>query len=198
MVDISAYISSLKLSWLKRIANECGLQKFIFDVFPMFINLITLGGEYVHVCMRHCNNLFWCDVLKHFRKLHVRCRPENITEFMAECIHFNVNILRDRKVVNVKEWINGNVLYVYQLFNYDAKRFLSFDEFKNQHPSFTKTNFLMYTGVIRSVQHYLVKTSISVDESYCIEQTKSWNVICKGSKKKIKEYFWRMMQYLLL
>ena len=76
MVDISAYISSLKLSWLKRIANECGLQKFIFDVFPMFINLITLGGEYVHVCMRHCNNLFWCDVLKHFRKLYVRCRPE--------------------------------------------------------------------------------------------------------------------------
>jgi hypothetical protein len=125
-MDIKTCIAALKLSWLNRIYNGCTLQKFVFDIFPMFVNLQKFGAEYVHVCLRNCHNSFWRDVLKHYKKLCSKCCPENLTDFMSECIHYNENILRDGKVVNVKEWVSGDVLFVHQLFNYEAKRFFFF------------------------------------------------------------------------
>lgn len=60
--------------------------------------------------------------------------------------------------------------------------FFTFDEFKNLYPAFTNTNFLMYSGIIRAVQHYLAKLSITTDDVCRVLSAKPWNIICKGSK----------------
>lgn len=188
MIDVAACISSLKISWLKRITDESEFQKFIFNIFPDFQCLHKLGEEYIHVCMQRCRNPFWVDVLKHFKKLYVKCCPENLSELMSECIHYNVNILRDRKVICVKEWINNDILYIRQLFNSNNNKFLTFVEFKEKYPVILKTNFLLYSGVIDAIQQYLIKTVITFDDSYRVVETKAWSVACKGSKL-IKLFF---------
>ena len=52
--------------------------------------------------MQSVDNPFWKDVMKHYRKLYLKCCPTSIHDFMAECIHYNINILRDRKVIFVQ------------------------------------------------------------------------------------------------
>jgi len=181
MIDVGVYIASLKSSWLRRISSECNLQTLIFNLFPNFKNLNQLGGEYVHYCMQHCNNPFWFDVLRHFKHLYTKCCPENLSEFLGECIHYNVNILRDRKVVFVKEWIRNEILYVHQLFNPNERRFYTFDEFEEQYPEIERTNFLLYSGVVHAIQQYLNNCDIAIMEDYCTVNTKVWVVIAKGS-----------------
>jgi len=181
MIDLGVYIASLKSSWLRRISSECNLQTLIFNLFPNLMNLNQLGGEYVNFCMQHCNNLFWFDVLRHFKHLYTKCRPENLSEFLGECIHYNVNVLRDRKVVIVKEWIQNDIVFVHQLFNPNERRFFTFDEFKEQYPEIERTNFLLYSGVVHAIQQYLGNCEFTIMEDYCTVNTKVWVVIEKGS-----------------
>jgi hypothetical protein len=183
MVDVYTYVASLKISWLNKIKNDNNLQLFIFGLFPALRNVSKFGEEYVDVCLRSCTNPFWTDVLKHYKKLCIKCTVENATDFLAECIHYNVNIRRDGKVVLLKEWIQNEVLFVNQLYNMDSGRFFTFAEFKNQYPQIMRTDFLLYSGVIKAIQQYSTRNDICFDETVRFTATKVWTVIAKGSKE---------------
>ena len=47
--------------------------------------------------------------------------PDDVHQFMSECLHYNVNITRDNRVVYVKEWVDAGVLKLRQLVNLDGK-----------------------------------------------------------------------------
>ena len=183
MVDVQTFISSLKISWVQRYRRGDGLQKFLFELYPEFENLTKLGEDYVNICMKHCDNYFWLDVLKHFKQLSLKCRPANISEFMAECIHYNVNIIRDNRIVIVKEWIQHGILFINQLFNVEKNNFLTFAEFQELYPNLHQTNFLLYTGIIHAIEQYRVKYNFELTSHYRVLETKVWMVVLGGSKK---------------
>ena len=182
MIDVHAYIASLKLSWLKRLTIEGSFQRFSYALFPNFVNMSKLGEEYVHVCLRSCNNLFWKDVLKHFKCLYTKCIPTTPAEFMAECIHYNKYIIRGRHVVFVKEWVDQHLLYIHQLYNTSSNRFYTFQEFKDIQPNISKTNFLLYSGIVGAIVEHQRKCNIQLNDNSRIMETKIWKTVKEGSK----------------
>ena len=42
---------------------------------------------------------FWEDVFKHYKKLYGKCIPATLDDFASECVHYNVNICRGKRVI---------------------------------------------------------------------------------------------------
>ena len=93
-------------------------------MYPELCNLCKFGSEYVNKVIQGLKNPFWKDVLRHFKKLYMRCVPKSVDAFMAECIHYNINILRDKQVIYVKEWVDIGILFVHQLVNVNGDFFV--------------------------------------------------------------------------
>ena len=182
MVDLNAYISSLKISWLKRLKGEGDFQHFLLGMFPFFKDLLTRGQEYVKVCLQQCTNRFWLDVLKHFRKLGAKIQPQNMSEFMAECIHCNTHIIRNKRTVCVDEWLQNDILFIRDLYDIDNNRFLSFNEFKERYPNITKTNYLLYAGIVKAIEEFKKSASIQICSRFRIVDSNIWTVILKGGR----------------
>ena len=182
MIDVAAFNASLKLSWLKRISRPGNLQNLIYELFPAFENLEKLGGEYIHTCLRSCKNQFWVDVLRHLIQLYSKCRPLNYAEFLSEFIHYNKNILRQNRVIIIKEWIDNDILFIRQLYNVQEKRFCTFEEFRNIYPAIRRTNFLLYNGVIKTILEFQGKINIQAQQKIKVLEVKPWKVINEGGK----------------
>ena len=57
--------------------------------------LDKLGGDCANVFMQRIHNPFWRDALKHYNKFNLKCMPEDVHEFMSECLHYNINSIKD-------------------------------------------------------------------------------------------------------
>jgi hypothetical protein len=109
MINVYAFLSSLKLSWLRRCSTNSSLKDFILDLYPGLDKLNFLGGEFVNILLRNVKNFFWTDVLKHFKKLQARCPPADICEFNAECLFYNYNITVGGHIVYNRSWLNEGI-----------------------------------------------------------------------------------------
>ena len=105
-----------------------------------------------------------------------------LNEFLAECIHYNVNILRDRRIVYVKEWFDAGILCIRHLYNGNGD-LMNFQEFQLNYPNVRRTNFLMYEGILKAIKVYKEKQSIRFSNTYKIQENKLWFLIAKGNKK---------------
>ena len=86
--------------WLHRISVCDSIFKtIIVNMYPELDTLKMHGSEFANILMTKLNNPFWRDVLKHLKNIYARCPPQNTDEFMAECLHHNLNIIRESKVV---------------------------------------------------------------------------------------------------
>ena len=159
MFDVYSFLYSMKISWLRRISVDSYIRDFVLNLYPELDMLNKLGGDYANVLMQRIHNPFWRDVLKHYKKLNFKCMPEGVHKFMSECLHYNVNITRDKRVVYVKEWVDAGLLTLRQLVNLDGK-YLTFAQFKQQFPMITRTNFLVYEGIINSIKQFQRKRKI--------------------------------------
>lgn len=49
-------------------------------------------------------------MLKHNKKFYTKRCPIDFCEFVSECIHYNINIIRDKRVILIKELIDSGHL----------------------------------------------------------------------------------------
>ena len=110
----------------------------------------------------------------------MKCLPENSEEFLSECLHYNLNIIRDGKTMHDDNWITNGILCIKHLVGLEGK-FLNFNEFKDRFPH-VRTNFLLYEGVIRAIKEYQKKVGIELISSQKHNGAKVWNIINKGNK----------------
>ena len=180
MLNVYTFLSAMKITWLRRTCVESSLREYVTDIYPMFTDLRKYGGEYANILMRRVKNPFWKDVLKHYKKLQTKCFPQEVGDFLAECIHYNINIIRDKKVVHLRHWVDNEILYVRQLINQDGK-YLHFSEFKNKFPQ-VRIDFVMYEGILSAIRQFQKKAQIELVGGESAADTKAWNVIYKGNK----------------
>ena len=182
MPNVRHFLSSMKISWIKRLKENTSWKDFTIAMFPDFENIYNFGAEYATVVTKRLYNPFWKDVFKHYKKLSLKCNPTNAGEFLSECIHYNNNITRDSKFIFIKEWCNNKIFRVENLLNNDGN-FMSFNQFKMKYPGLT-TNFLLYQGVTRAIHRYQTKVAIKINDTNQdnIIKSKLWFWISKGSK----------------
>jgi hypothetical protein len=182
MLDIKSFIASLKMSWLKKLRADSDWRTITINMYPELANLHKYGMEYANVLMRQYSNLFWKDVFRHYKKLYTKSVASSLDEFLAECIHYNINILRDRRIVFVKEWMDAGIIYIIHLIN-DNGTLMSFQDFQARYPNIMRTNFLMYEGIITAIRAYQHKLLIDFSRIYKNMDPKVWTIIMKGNKQ---------------
>jgi hypothetical protein len=181
MVNINMFLSAMKTSWLRRILYVGSpLNKFIFCLYPDLDKLQQLGGEFANTLMQLVHNPFWHDVLKHFKKLSMKCIPADISDFNAECIFYNKNIMIGKHTVHFKDWVKIGIFQVCHLLKEDGS-FLNFEEFQIKFPTLT-VNFLKFTGLIEAIRKYQSKINVKKDTSYKLLKQKPLRIIFEGNK----------------
>jgi hypothetical protein len=181
MLDVKSFLSSMKISWLRRLSLDSEWKSFTINMYPDLQNLEYFGGEYANVAMNSIKNLFWKDVLKHYKKFTLKCCPINLAEFMSECLYYNLNIVRDRRTIFVKEWFENNIFLIRHLVNEEGQ-LMSYDQFLRKYPTVTRTNFLMYAGILRAVKQFQRKCNIEFNNQYIFADNTVWGYIKKGNK----------------
>ena len=181
MLDVFKFLSAMKILWLRKISSEEFSRKtFLLSIYPDLGNLRIYGSEYANILMVKIKNPFWKDVVKHYKKLYHRCCPLNIDEFMSECIHYNVNITRDKKIVYIKDWIDNGIVLIRQLLGPHGE-YLNFNDLTNQFPHI-KMNFLVYEGIITAIKKYQKKVNVELSVKFSCLDTKVWTIIQRGNK----------------
>lgn len=142
--------------------------------------MTKLGGEYANVLMQQIKNPFWHGVFKHYRKLSAGSFPQNTVEYLGEYIHYNSNIIRDRRTVYVKEWVESGIFLVKGLLDQDGN-FFSYDELKRFY-GLARTNFLMYEGIVQARHEYMNKFSVELYACDNEFQSRTWACIHGGNK----------------
>ena len=181
MCNIYSFLAAMKLGWLKRLEGGGRLKDFTHDIYPILDKVISFGGEYANLVMQRTQNAFWKDVMKHYKKIYVKTTVTSIDEFMSECIHYNINITRDKKVIYVKEWCDEGVIKIGQLVNADGN-FMTFDEFRLEYPNVERTNFLIFEGIIKGIKQYLRKCDLQLSPAFKIGDPKLWTCLRRGNK----------------
>ena len=100
MVDIYTFISTLKISWLRRLSEIERQSSTWAYLYPSLQKLSIFGQSYIETCLRSIENPFWADVLRHFKKLCKvkRKLPLMQTDIYEEPLHFNASIKRAKKL----------------------------------------------------------------------------------------------------
>ena len=188
MIDVFSFVSAMKIRCLRGIlSSESFLKKVLKYVCPEILLLEKYGGEYANILMSRCCNRFWFDVSKHYKKLYNMCVPENSIEFLSECIHYNVHIVRANKTVHIKEWMDVGILRIGDLVN-NVGNFYTYNEFKNLYQGLS-TDFLTYAGVIDAIKEFKQKYKLEVLNDNALERPKAWHVIKSGNIKNIYKTF---------
>ena len=184
MIDVKSFLCALKCTWMKRgcIENE-KLFKMLVSMCPLFTKIKHRGGEFVNILMQRCVNPFWVDVLKHYKKLNDICVPMSADDFACECLYYNVNIQRGKKVVYIREWDENDIKTVGDLIG--SNGFLTFLEFQRKYPNVT-SDFLLYEGIVKSAKEYAKRLDIKeieVNENVLHDMPIVWKQLSKGSSK---------------
>ena len=179
MVDIHSFLSSLKISWLRRLAENN--SSFWATLYPFVHNLQKFGSDYIHHCSTETKNPFWIDVLKHYKRLLQVNRGQDLErcDLHHEPIYYNVNIKRDNKTLYIEEWEANGILKVRDVLD-NYGNLIDFNTFKNRYNT-PQTNFLLYFGVANAIKTYL--NNVKHTNKYKkILVNEAWSCIQAGNK----------------
>ena len=157
-------------------------------MYNVFRNIQAFGDEFLTLNIETVDNAFWADVLKHLKDFWHVCVPKCFGEFKSAPIHFNSCILRDKKVINLKSWIDNGILYVGILYSGD--HYLTFNEFLEKYPV-VDCNFLLYGGVLKAIKGYQRRLEIDNDDCH-IDVPNIWQSLHKGGVKYI---YWLLVDH---
>lgn len=172
MIDIKSFLSALKINWLKRILCSNGkITKILKIVCPSIQNMEKLGSEYINVILQKVENPFWRDVLKHYKKLYGKCVPTTFDDFVSECLHYNANVCREKRVIHIKNWIDHGVVSLGHFFGPNG--YLSYDDFKAKFPH-VHVDFILYKGILCAIKSYQKKLNIDIEHDFVINDALVW------------------------
>ena len=156
MIDVYAFIHSLKLGWIRRLFMSSGKWYLILKSTLDLNKLYSCGKDFVKLCISRCHNKFWKDVFKAWDKLNF---SEDMRLKRQDCIlktplWYNNDIKVNNKFVFYPNWYMTGILTLNDLMkNSENLAFLSYDEFIQKFG--INTNFLQYHGLILAIKRYL-------------------------------------------
>lgn len=180
MIDIYGFLSSLKISWLKRTLTQASMSEHVTLFYPQIMKMYKLGSEFIHNLTRSITNMFWCDVFKHYRKLCEKCHVEDIDDFNAEFIFYNKNVTVGHHTVYYPQWVRENIYQICHVLDEDGQ-YLSYGNFCLKYPN-VNIHFLNYRSIIDAIKEYQNKVHVDLSVHYKKRDSKPWNVVCKGNK----------------
>ena len=189
MVDVNSFLASLKISWLKRLdkaPDTSMLRKLTKTINNHLTNLVDNGGELSYTIMNDLNNknIFWFDVIKHYRRAYASCTAETADEFLSECINFNINIKKGNTYLNLDSWIRQGATKIGDVID-DNGNYFNLANFKDKYPGI-RTDHGEFLQVVNSIKRYQNKIDVTLDRNdKRNELTKFWQILLKGENRQM-------------
>ena len=173
MINLNAFIISLKTTWIRRMLLNDGNWSYVIKEKINLKYVTVYGEEYIQMLGNQINNKFWKDVLNSYSKFIAVNTPKSINDFLNCQIFYNKNILVDNKFVVNKYWADKNILFINDLVNKNGNLY-SLQEF--EHIYNIKTNFLTYHSMVTAINKYKNKIVDNVLEKNTILPGISYNI----------------------
>ena len=151
MINLKAFISSLKLTWIRRVLKSNSPWKLLFDNTININKLLHFGHIYCDSTIINISNCFWKDVLISYKEFLQACKPQEVEEFLSSPLYYNNNILIDGLTIFYNTWYKKGMVYVNDFYNDNGSLF-SMQELQDIYG--IKTNFLTYNGIIAAINSF--------------------------------------------
>ncbi|XP_069109859.1 uncharacterized protein [Argopecten irradians] len=162
MINLKAFINSLKLSWIRRLLQTTSKWQLILKNYVNIDLLVNCGNDYVQKCLKDCSNPFWVDVFKAWFHLNSLIEKNSLIDnsVLKSPLWFNENILIGHKTVFLKNFFDKKILIINDLISdHNTGRFYNFQEiiriFK------VKSNFLQYHSIVSAVKKFISSNEIT-------------------------------------
>ena len=179
MCNVKHFLSTLKISWVKKLERDSLLSVFVYNMYPQLCDLKHFGSEFSIVLIKEINSQFWKDVLRHINLIYEKTRPVEVEEYLADYIFYNKNIVRNHKYMQDQQWCTNNIFFIHQLID-DNGEFINYQQFQVKYPQVI-TNFLTFHGILNAIKRYLQHNNITL-EPYKGGNNRTWSLISKGNK----------------
>ena len=146
MTDVDAFITSLKISWIKRLlSNDTPVLKYFGSIWPK--NLA-----------QNITNTVWKEALQSWACLLSVSPPDENRQFSSP-VWYNPRISKIE--LFLPQWFNKGIIFVIDLIDSQGK-FLTYHELMAKYS--VHYNFLEYHRVKQCVNNFLGKSDTSINE----------------------------------
>ena len=112
MIDITHFISALKITWVRRlyVNVETPWVSLAKHYLGMINKMVLLGSNYAESLAKLSNNKFWADVGHSWSNLSKNIQIKNSTDAMSEPIWHNSKI--SKAVLYCPTWFRSGIISV--------------------------------------------------------------------------------------
>ena len=189
MTNVDAFLAAMKVKWLYRLVeskDDSFIKKSVKLMNERLVDLSNIGGEFSYKLMNDLldKNLFWFDVIKHYRRAYSLCKADTADDFLSECIQFNTHVKKGNKYFNLESWLPQGIRKIGDLLD-DNGNYFTFEQFKLYYPGL-RTDRKEYAQVLNSIKDYQNSRNIVLNENSKRGQfPKFWQIILSKDKKAI-------------
>ena len=147
MVDVRAFINSMKLTWLKRLLTSNAAWTYIAaDKMPLVQNLLSYGSKKLQRVKLSTNNPFWRDVIDAFSHFSQNFNM-NVQQILSESLWFSDHTKFECSII--REWDRKGLRFIADLIDENTGQLHTKETLQD---SFNiKMTFLCYRSLIRSL-----------------------------------------------
>ena len=128
MTNVKAFITSLKVTWLRRIITNSNNNNWSTLSNINFNNLCSLGDKYFRSLNKDLNNPFWTDVLESLYKYYSSFKIQDLDDILSSPIWCNSHLSNTDNFL-YKHWFNKGIRTVNDLIDSNGNIY-TFEGFK--------------------------------------------------------------------
>ena len=149
MIDLQAFVRSLKLSWLKRlVASNAVWAKLVDNEILNVDAILHYGSKKIETCCRKINNPFWKDVLEAFGRFSQDYNP-GMPHTLTESLWFSESDRTKFKYMIVKSWNQKGFRFLADLVDESTRRVMTREALKTKFG--IKMTILCYSSLMKSI-----------------------------------------------
>jgi len=161
MINISAFIHSLKLTWIRRILLTQHKWSKIIEENLDIKYIWQFGNAYTEKQRGKVTNLFWKDVLESYGNLMKRNNPSNKENILTTPMFYNDLLKIDEKPIFLKHWCGRGIFLINDIIKYNG-HFYSENEIKEIFK--IQTNFIEYHSLITVIKKFLKTANYNLNK----------------------------------
>jgi hypothetical protein len=164
MINISAFIKALKLTWLRRFVKGGVWTNILIEKVELN-KLYNCGKNYVDKIVAKFKNEFWKDVFKAYSEFTEIKTNNQDKQFIGNTPLFeNHRILVGNKSLFLKHWFDVGVHFISDLIHFPVGEFYTIEELNDKYK--LKTNFLELHGILNAVKLFLKQNNSNLKQCY--------------------------------
>ena len=157
MINIKAFIKSLKATWIRRLLCNDGIWTKILETDICLNNLLNYGNDFTKQIINKISNPFWKDVLKAHSSLIETTKINSLEDFLQTPFFYNEKIKIGGASIKNKLWNDKGVYFINDIVKKNGE-LLTELELNNMYN--INTNFIQLHGITRAIKQYAKSTKI--------------------------------------